>query len=130
MPDLSAWAPRMLSVLRIISSLLLMQHGLQKHFAIPAREGPGPEAFSQMWIGGWIELIGGALLLVGLFSRPVAFILSGMMAVAYWQFHAGGNFWPILNQGELAIMYCFTFLYIFFAGPGPISLDAMLRKRG
>ena len=130
MPDLTAWAPRMLSVLRIITSLLFMQHGLQKHFAFPAREGPGPEQFSQMWIGGWLELIGGALLCIGLFSRPVAFILSGMMAVAYWQFHAPSGFWPILNGGEGAILYCFVFLYIVFAGPGPISVDAITRRRG
>ena len=131
MPDLSRHAPLMLSILRIVSALMFMQHGLQKHFAFPAREGPGPEQFSQMWIGGWIELIGGVLLLLGLFTRPVAFVLSGMMAVAYFQFHAmSGGYHPIQNQGELAALYCFVFLYFVFAGPGSLSLDGSMRRRG
>jgi len=127
MPDLTARAPLFLSILRIVAALMFMQHGLQKHFGFP-QAMPGP-LNAQMWIGGWIEILGGLLLLLGLFTRPVAFILSGMMAVAYFQFHmASGGYHPILNHGELAALYTFVFLYFVFAGPGPLSLDAKLRK--
>ena len=128
--------PYMLSVLRIVSALLLMQHGAQKlfgWFAPPPTPGaPPPPAFqlmSWMGIGGVLEFFGGLLLLLGLFTRPVAFILSGMMAVAYFGWHAPGGFWPIVNRGELAVVYCFLFLYFAAAGGGPWSLDAMLRRR-
>jgi putative oxidoreductase len=89
-----------------------------------------PGAFSLLWFGGLIELIGGVLLAIGLFTRPVAFLASGMCAFAYFLFHAGGGFYPILNRGELAALYSFVFLYITFAGPGPWSVDAALRRSG
>ncbi len=126
---LGAWSPRMLSILRIVSGLIFTLHGTQKHFSFPPREGPAPELMSQMGLGGAIEIIAGLLILLGLFTRPAAFIASGMMAVAYWQFHAPQNLFPTLNGGDGAILYCFVFLYFVFAGPGPWSLDAMLRRR-
>jgi len=131
MPDLSKHAPLVLSLLRIVAGLMLMQHGLQKHFNFPAPfPGDALPAWSQLWIGGWIELIGGALLALGLFTRPVAFVLSGMMAVAYFQFHAAkGGFYPLVNQGELAALYCFVFFYFVFAGGGSLGLDSTIRKR-
>lgn len=123
---LSAWAPRALSVLRIMSALLFMQHGTQKLLGFPAAY---PNPLSPLsTTAGVLELVGGALLAVGLFSRPVAFLLSGMMAVAYFMAHAPQDFFPLLNRGELAIMFCFAFLYIFFAGPGPWSADAVRAK--
>ncbi|XDA99700.1 DoxX family protein [Sulfitobacter sp. LCG007] len=123
MTALTLHAPKMLSVLRIMSSLLFIAHGTQKLFGFPATEQM-PPAFSLMWIGGVLELVGGLLLLIGLFTRPVAFILSGMMAVAYFMFHAPQGFYPSNNGGDAAILFCFVFLYFVFAGPGPISLDA------
>ena len=84
--------------------------------------------WSQVWIGAVLELVGGALLLAGLFTRPVAFILAGEMAVAYWQFHAPNGFWPVVNQGQPAVLYCFIWLYLSAAGPGPWSLDALRKK--
>jgi putative oxidoreductase len=105
-----------------------MQHGLQKVFGLlGAKEQP--PLMSQAGIGGIIELVGGGLFLLGLFTRPVAFILSGTMAVAYFQFHAPGGFWPVVNKGELAALYCFVFLFFTAAGAGPLSLDAMLRRK-
>jgi putative oxidoreductase len=125
---LSMWTPRLLSVLRIVVAFMFMAHGTQKIFGVPA--GPDTRAvqlFSFMGFAGALELVGGLLLLVGLFTRPVAFILSGMMAVAYFMAHAPQGFWPVLNRGELAVAYCFVFLYLAAAGPGPWSLDATLR---
>ncbi len=122
-------APRVLSIVRIVSALIFMAHGTDKIFGFPAGKNPPPEFLSQMWIGGWLEIIGGILLVLGLFTRPTAFVLSGMMAVAYWQFHAPQNFYPLLNNGDAAILYCFIFLYIAFAGGGPWSLDAAMRRR-
>ncbi|TWG93373.1 putative oxidoreductase [Mesorhizobium sp. J18] len=120
---ISAWAPQWLSVMRIMSALLFLEHGTQKLFNFPA----AAEAMALsplMWVQALIELIGGVLLALGLFTRPVAFILSGNMAVAYFMAHAPQNFFPILNGGDAAILYCFVFLYFFFAGPGPWSVDA------
>ena len=118
-----------LALLRIMTALLFIAHGLQKYFGFPV---PGPfglvAPFSLMGVAGALELVGGSLVLIGLFTRPAAFILSGMMAVAYFIGHAPRGFYPILNQGELAILYCFVFLYIAAAGSGPWSLDAMRRK--
>lgn len=122
------WAPRMLSVLRIVSALIFMAHGTQKILGFPAST-MNPAMFSLPWIAGVLELVGGALLLVGLFSRPVAFVLSGEMAFAYFIGHAPKSLYPALNGGDAAILYCFVFLYIFFAGPGPWSVDAQ-RARG
>ena len=122
------WSPYLLSLLRIVAAFLFMQHGAQKLFGF-LTAGPGPERFSQSWIGGVLEFFGGLLLLLGLFTRPVAFILSGMMAVAYFQVHAPRGFWTIQNGGELAALYCFVFLYLSAAGGGPWSLDSV-RRRG
>jgi len=121
----AGWAPRLLSVLRIVAALIFMAHGLQKLIGFPPSDMPPPEAFSFMWIGGVLEAVGGFLLLIGLFTRPVAFILSGEMAVAYWMFHAPQSPYPAVNGGDAAILYCFVFLYLAAAGPGPWSLDAM-----
>lgn len=122
------WAPQMLSVLRIVSALIFMAHGTQKILGFPAST-MNPAMFSLPWIAGVLELVGGALLLIGLFSRPVAFVLSGEMAFAYFLAHAPKSLYPALNGGDAAILYCFVFLYIFFAGPGPWSVDAQ-RARG
>ncbi|TXB71296.1 DoxX family protein [Paracoccus aurantiacus] len=118
----------MRSVLRIVSALVFFAHGTQKILGFPASDRAFPEVMSRFWIAGVMELIGGALLIIGLFSRPVAFLLSGLMACAYWLAHAPQHWVPALNGGDAAILYCFIFLYIFFAGPGPISVDAMLKR--
>ncbi|MHA3977620.1 DoxX family protein [Halovulum sp. GXIMD14794] len=122
------WGPRMLSVLRIASALIFTLHGSQKLMGIPATEH-APAMFSLFWFGGILELFGGLALLLGLYTRPVAFVLSGMMAVAYWGFHAPGSLFPTLNGGDAAILYCFVFLYIAVAGGGAWSLDARLTGR-
>lgn len=120
----TVWAPRMLSVLRIVAALLFMEHGTQKLLGFPPSSNPGPALLSLSGIAGVLELFGGALLAAGLFTRPVAFILSGEMAFAYWIAHAPRSFFPILNGGDAAILYCFVFLYLAFAGGGPWSMDA------
>ena len=125
----SMWAPRLLSVLRIVAALIFFEHGTQKLLGFPVSDRPAPELLSLSGIAGVLELIGGGLLVVGLFTRPVAFILSGQMAVAYWIAHAPQSFYPINNGGDAAILYCFVFLYLFAAGGGPWSLDAWLRDR-
>ncbi len=122
--DLAAWAPRMLSILRIVSALLFVEHGSQKLLGFPASDY-SPAFMSLSWIAGVLELFGGALLVIGLFTRPVAFVLSGLMAAAYFMAHAPQSFFPVLNGGEAAILFCFVFLYLVFAGPGPWSVDAM-----
>jgi putative oxidoreductase len=126
----SAWAPQLLSVLRIVAAFVFIQFGTMKIFGFPIAmpEGGTASLTSQVGIGGLLEVVGGALLLVGLFTRPVAFILAGEMAVAYFQFHAPQSFWPIVNQGHPAILYCFIWLYLSAAGPGPWSLDALRKK--
>lgn len=126
------WSPQLLSVLRIILAFLYIQVGAAKWFAFPAAVMPGggtAAVGSLPWFAGVIEVIGGTLILLGLFTRPVAFILSGEMAIAYFYGHARLGFWPVLNQGALAVIYCFLFLYISAAGPGPWSLDAVLARR-
>lgn len=135
MADLSAtataWAPRALAVLRIFTGLLFLQHGTVKYFDFPAGTGmhsPDMPVLSLFGIGGILEIVGGILIAIGLFTRPVAFILSGMMAVAYWVFHAPSAFYPILNQGEAAILFCFIFLYLACAGGGAWSVDAARGK--
>lgn len=120
---LNTMQPHVLSVMRIVAAFLFMQHGGQKLFGFPGSQRHGFELFSLMGAAGILELFGGALLLVGLFTRPVAFVLSGMMGVAYFMAHAKKNFWPILNGGELAIMFCFAFFYLAFAGGGSWSFD-------
>lgn len=123
------WSRHFLSLLRIITALLFLQHGTSKILGFPLSNASFPPPWTQFWMAGMLELIGGALLLIGLLSRPVAFILAGEMAVAYWMIHAHDNFFPALNGGEAAILFCFVFLYIMFAGPGPWSVDWMLQKR-
>jgi putative oxidoreductase len=130
------WAPRLLSVLRIVAAFLLLQHGLQKVFGVlvptPAPGAPSSHGtftfFSLMGVAGILEFMGGLLILLGLFTRPAAFILSGLLAVAYFKSHAPGGFWPILNRGELAALYSFVFLYLAAAGGGEWSLDRLLRR--
>ncbi len=116
--------PWLLSVLRIMGGLLLLQHGLQKIIGWPPSPRPMPDFLSMYWFAGILELAGGALLVIGLFTRPVAFLLAGLMAFAYFLGHAPRGFLPVLNGGNLAILYCFVFLYLAAAGPGPLSLDA------
>jgi putative oxidoreductase len=123
------WAPRILSVLRIVDGLILLQYGLAKLFGWPAVEMfKNLKWLSLFGIAGMFELVGGTLLILGLFTRPVAFILSGEMAAAYFIEHFPHGFFPILNEGDLAVSLCFTFLYLAFAGGGPWSLDAVMRK--
>jgi putative oxidoreductase len=127
---LSRLTPFLLSVLRIVAAGLFIAHGTQKLLAYPATAPRSTFSLqSKLGVAGAIEAGGGALMLVGLFSRPVAFILSGEMAFAYFTQHAPNGSWPILNGGELAVLYCFTWLFFVAAGPGPLSLDAVLRKR-
>ncbi len=124
------WAPRLLSILRIATAFLFMQHGAQKLFGfLGGIPGGTPQLLTLPWITGVLEFFGGLLLLLGLFTRPIAFILSGMMAVAYFKVHARQGLWPLQNRGELAALYCFVFLYLSAAGGGPWSLDSV-RRRG
>jgi putative oxidoreductase len=115
-----------LAALRIVTALIFMAHGTQKLFGFPAPPESGlPPAFSLFWIGAIMEFAGGILILLGLFTRPVAFLLSGEMAVAYWMVHAPQSFYPVLNGGDAAILYCFVFLLLVFTGPGAWSIDGM-----
>jgi putative oxidoreductase len=146
MPNLDAWSPKVLSLLRVVAALLFLQHGMQKVLDFPAKLPPPPMAAAaaavhaavphaptlMMTLGGYsgyIELVGGILLLVGLFSRVAAFICSGEMAFAYFIAHFPKSPYPINNGGDLAVLFCFVFLFLVFAGAGPISLDAALRKK-
>ena len=123
------WAPRVLSILRIVVALLFIEHGTQKLFSFPAPPAfPNPAAFTLLWFAAVLEVVGGALVLIGLATRPVAFVLSGEMAVAYWMAHAPRGAFPVLNGGEGAILYCFIFLYLAFAGAGTWSVDAATRR--
>ncbi len=124
---LNPYAPRVLSLVRIVSGLIFMAHGTGKHLGWPPLGFEVP-AGSPGWWAGWIELICGALIALGLFTRPAAFLASGCMAVAYFMAHAPQSFFPVLNQGDAAILYCFIFFYFVFAGPGPWSLDAKMGK--
>ena len=121
------------AALRVVAALMLMQHGLQKHFGLllaPGQPFPGsPPLFTQMGISGTLELVGGLLLAIGLFTRPVAFVLSGLMAFAYFLVHFKRGYWPILNGGELAILNCFVFLVFAVIGPGVFSVDALIGRR-
>jgi putative oxidoreductase len=124
----SRWSPALLSVLRIVVAFLFMEHGAQKLFGVPGAADHTVELMSLMGFAGVLEFFGGALILLGLFTRPVAFVLSGEMALAYFMAHAPQGFWPVLNHGEAAVFYCFAFLYFSAAGAGPWSLDRVLRK--
>jgi len=122
-------SPRLLSVLRIVAGLLFLQHGSAKLLAFPhVAMFEGLQLFSLMGLAGILELGGSLLIILGLFTRPVAFLLSGEMAVAYFMAHAPHGFLPIVNQGELAVLYCFVFLYLSVVGPGAFSIDAARNK--
>lgn len=125
---LSPYAPQALALLRIMSALLLMQHGTQKLFGFPAPFGMEGGLPPLLLVAGVLEVVGGGLLLVGLLTRPVAFVLSGFMAVAYFMAHASQGFYPLLNGGDLAVLFSFVFLYIFVAGPGAWSVDGALAR--
>lgn len=148
MNSLASWSPRVLSLLRFVTGLLFLEHGLQKvlHFPPPPPPPPvaagvaaaaktaavaaGPSLAKILGpASGPIELVGGILLVIGLFSRAAAFICAGEMAFAYFLAHAPRSIYPILNGGDAAILYCFIFFYLVFAGPGPISLDAMMKRK-
>ncbi len=129
MPNLTAWSPRVLSILRIVAALAFMEHGLMKLFHFPAPQPGAPDPLPLLLLtAAWIELVGGVLLTLGLFTRLAAFICSGEMAIGYFMFHAPGGLYPALNMGEPALLYCFVFLYLAFAGGGAWSLDATVRK--
>lgn len=119
---LSAYAPQALAVLRIIAALLFLAHGTQKLFGFPATDFLPPVG-SIFWFAGLIEIVTGVLILVGFFTRPAAFLASGTMAVAYFMVHAPGNFFPANNGGDAAILFCFVFLYLVFAGPGAWAVN-------
>ncbi|WP_294124297.1 DoxX family protein [Sphingomonas sp.] len=123
----SRFGPQALSLLRIVAALLFLQHGTGKLFGFPPL-GMNPPVLSLYWVAGVIEILGSLLLIFGLASRPVALLLSGEMAVAYWMVHAPQSTFPLINKGEGAILFCFIFLLIAAAGPGPWSLDASRRK--
>ena len=128
----TVWAPRVLSIARVVTALIFMAHGTQKLLNFPPRanNAPGPDLFSLYGLAGSLEIVGGILLVFGLFTRPVAFILSGEMAFAYWMSHAPRAMYPVLNGGDASILYCFWFLYLAFAGGGAWSLDRMFAKKG
>ncbi|WP_149541297.1 DoxX family protein [Siccirubricoccus phaeus] len=127
--DMVLLAPRMRAVLRIVAALIFLEHGTQKLFGFPPPMGGTlPAAVSLLWFGAILELVGGALLVLGLFTRPVAFVLAGEMAFAYWLFHAPRSAFPALNGGDAAILYCFVFLYFVAAGPGAWALDIKLGR--
>jgi putative oxidoreductase len=126
-----SWSPYLLSVLRIVAAFLFIQFGTAKWFAFPAAIMPGGGTAtigSLAWFASVLETFGGAFLLLGLFTRPVAFLLSGEMAFAYFIGHAPQGFWPVLNQGHPAVLFCFVFLYFSAAGAGPWSLDGIREK--
>ena len=125
----TAYQPQLLSVLRIVTGLLFVSHGVAKVLGFPAIEGlPGP-GLSLAGLSGPFELILGTLFLIGLFTRPVAFLASGFCAVGYWMIHAGQGALPLVNGGETIALYCFVFLFFVAAGPGPWSVDAMMKRR-
>lgn len=148
--NVDSWSPKALSLLRFMTGLVFLQHGTQKILNFPPPSPPpgggaaahaaanvvhaAPSLAAQIGgtlapLSGWFELIGGVLMVIGLFSRPVAFLLSGEMAIAYFTFHFPRSPLPIVNGGDLAVLFCFIWLYIFFAGPGPLSVDGMMKKR-
>ncbi|MEK7831521.1 MAG: DoxX family protein [Acidobacteriota bacterium] len=126
----STWTPRLLSILRIVAAFLFLAHGSQKLFGFPPPAQSRPGGLTPLiLVGGVLEFFGGLLLMLGVFTRPVAFILSGMMAVAYFMAHAPQGFWPVLNGGELAALYSFVFLYLAAAGGGAWSVENLWRNK-
>jgi len=126
---LNSWRPRVLGLLRIVTAFLYMQHGTQKILGWPVAQRYGFELFSLSGVSGMLEMVGGFLVLIGLFTRPAALVLSGHMAFAYFIAHASKGLWPLANRGELAIMFCFVFFYLAFAGAGAWSVDSRRRSR-
>lgn len=127
---LAAWTPRALSVLRVITGLMIIEHGTAKLIGFPVVPSfANLQPLSLLGAAGFIELIGGALVVIGLWTQPAAFILSGEMAVAYFMVHAPRSFFPLINGGTLAIIYCFACLYLSIAGAGPWSLDATMKRK-
>ena len=131
-PARSPWPSRMLGVLRIVAGLMFVSFGTMKLLGFPPSPVPMPpiSLASQMGIGGLLEVVGGAAIAVGVLTRPVAFVLAGEMAVAYWMFHAPRSFYPLLNGGDAAILYCFVFLLFVFTGPGAWSIDRSRASAG
>ena len=125
----ATWGPRLLSIVRIVAALMFMGHGIQKLFGFPAAPPFGmPAAFTLIWFAGAIEVVGGALLLVGFLTRPVAFLMSGEMAFAYFMVHAPKSLYPVINAGDAAILYCLMFLYFAVVGGGVWSVDRATRR--
>jgi putative oxidoreductase len=124
----AAWTPRMRSILRIAAGLLILEHGTTKILGFPPTDMSGIGFGSMVGVAGIFELVCGALVVIGLLTRPAAFLLSGMCAVGYWTVHAPMGFFPLLNHGETIALYCFVFLYLAFAGAGPWSVDAVRGK--
>lgn len=122
----ASWSGPLHAVLRIVTGLLLLEHGTSKYFNFPATEyfANGVEVFSLMGLAGALEIIGGLLIILGLFTRIAAFVLAGFLAAAYFMVHAPQSFFPLVNNGDAAILFCFIFLYFSAAGAGPYSLDA------
>lgn len=127
-PD-SQWISRALALLRIVTGLLFLEHGTSKILEWPYTSMSGPPAWSLFWAAGMLEMFGSLALILGLFTRPVAFLLAGEMAIAYWLIHAPQSVFPMINRGEAAVLFCFIFLLFTATGPGAWSLDALLRKR-
>lgn len=125
---LAKWSPQVLSILRIIAGFLMLWHGSQKLFGFPPSQSGGGSIGGLILAAGIIEFFGAILFLLGLFTRPVAFLLSGTMAVAYFYAHASAHFLPLVNRGELAVLYCFVFFYFIFSGGGAWSLDRLIWK--
>ena len=130
MTFLKPYDAQLLSLLRIMSGLLFLQHGTTKYLSLPVTKMSGASPLTMGGAAGLIELVGGALLVIGLFTRPVAFILSGTMAVAYFYAHFPQGFFPILNGGELTALYCFVFLFLAAAGGGTWSVDRLRTRKG
>ena len=130
MPNLTVWAPRVLSFLRIVAGLLFMEHGLMKLFHFPAAQPGAPSPLPALLVvAGILEMVGGGLIALGLLTRLAAFLCSGEMAIAYFMVHAPQSAWPAVHQGEAAILFCFVFFYLVFAGGGEWSLDSVIAKR-
>ena len=128
-PVYDRWSPRLLSILRAVTAFVFMEHGTQKLLGFPPSPQPVPPHMPPLFVlAGTLEAFGGLLILVGLFTRPVAFILAGEMAVAYFMVHARHSFWPLLNRGESAVLYCFVFLFLAAAGGGAWSTDRLLGR--